>query len=314
MTHGLDHYLREGLQFFLTHPETTQAALFGTVMTVCWCAESATMLADHSRRRGRTMTNALFAACAFPVQVAAAGLCIGVSQWVQAHHVGLWFRLPQATLIRYGVLFVLLDLLDYVYHVSMHQIPLLWRFHSVHHTDDHVDVSTTVREHPGETAIRNGFLAVWILLTGASLEVLAMRQMVETISNIIAHTALPMDGKLMRWLGFVFITPALHRVHHHRHLPYTNSNYGDVFSVWDRLFGTLARLDRQKTAFGLDTFRSSLGRGFLAAFHLPFVSRQPRPAKPAVVLEPPVSRHGQRAKTAERDEQLGFNIEAAGAR
>jgi sterol desaturase/sphingolipid hydroxylase (fatty acid hydroxylase superfamily) len=271
---GLMYHLHEALRGLLIHPEASQAALFGFVIVTCWIAESTTMVVNARRRRARLITNALFAACALPVQIASAAVCIGVSHWVQSLHLGLFAWLPGSAWFRYGTVFVLLDFLDYIYHLSMHRIPLFWRFHAVHHTDDNLDVSTTVREHPGETLIRNGFLALWTVLTGAPLELLALRQAVETISNILSHTSLPLEGFATRWLGMVFITPDLHRVHHHRVLPYTDRNYGDVFSFWDRLFGTLARLDRKHTAFGLDTYHDPIGRGFASVLALPFMSDQ----------------------------------------
>lgn len=150
-------------------------------------------------------------------------------------------------------MFFALDLLDYIYHRAMHYVPLFWRFHLLHHTDLAVDVSTTVREHPGETFIRNCFLMLWVFLTGASIEILVFRQMIETAANIFAHTSLRLPPRLARIVGFLFVTPNFHHAHHHFQMPSTNNNFGDVFSVWDRLFGTFTILSNQKIVFGLDT-------------------------------------------------------------
>jgi sterol desaturase/sphingolipid hydroxylase (fatty acid hydroxylase superfamily) len=153
----------------------------------------------------------------------------------------------------------------------MHQVPVLWRFHLVHHTDEAIDVSTTVREHPGETAARNAFLILWVFLCGASLEVLILRQTVETVSNILAHTTFRLSSRPARVLGWFLITPNLHHVHHHCRCPFTDRNYGDVLSVWDRLFGTFANLALHETEFGLDTHPSRPGaHGFLRALAMPF--------------------------------------------
>ena len=148
---------------------------------------------------------------------------------------------------------MLLDLCDYLYHRIMHHVPTLWRFHLVHHTDQVVDSSTTVREHPGESLVRGSFLVLWTFLLGASFEVLLMRQTAETVSAVLAHSALRLPPRIGRVAGWLFITPNLHHVHHHFELPYTNCNYGGVFSVWDRLFGTFAELSEVDTVFGLDT-------------------------------------------------------------
>ena len=135
----------------------------------------------------------------------------------------------------------------------MHQIPWLWRFHLVHHTDTVMDVSTTLREHPGETLLRNGFLLIGVLACGASFEMLILRQTIQTFSNILSHTSLRLPANIARVLGWLFITPNLHHVHHHFQQPFTNTNYGDTFSIWDRLFGTFAQPSETNSTPGLDT-------------------------------------------------------------
>ena len=112
-----------------------------------------------------------------------------------------------------------------------------------------------------ETLIRNGFLMLWVLLCGASVEILILRQSVETVANIFAHTSLRLRPRPARMLGWLFITPNLHHAHHHFQMPATNCNYGDVFSIWDRLFGTFINLSREETVFGLDTQMGVLGFG-----------------------------------------------------
>ena len=180
-------------------------------------------------------------------------VCLAMSHWATTHDWGMTSLLPASPWVKYGLVFLALDLLDYVYHRTMHFLPGLWRFHLVHHTDQVVDASTTVREHPGETLIRGGFLVLWTFILGASFEVLLLRQAAETVSAILAHSALRLPPRAARLLGTVFITPNLHHVHHHFELPYTDCNYGGVFSFWDRLFGTFAELDEDETIFGLDT-------------------------------------------------------------
>ena len=199
--------------------------------------------------------NALFIAPALSIQIVMTTLCTGLALWVVEHHWGLVYLLPNADnpFIRYGAMFFALDFLDYIYHLAMHQVPGFWRFHLVHHTDEAVDVSTTVREHPGETLIRNIFLMVWVLLTGASVEVLILRQTVETAVNILSHASFRLPARLARILGWLFITPNLHQTHHHFERPATNRNFGDVFSIWGRLFGTFMELAGEDTVFGLDT-------------------------------------------------------------
>ena len=219
--------------------------------------------------------NAMFILTALPIQVGMAVIMLTVSRWTGAHHWGLAYLLPNpsSVWIKYVGMFVLLDFLDYVYHVTVHWIARFWRFHRVHHSDLKVDVSTTVREHPGESVLRMCFLIGFVFFCGASPEVLLLRQTVQTVSNILSHTSLRLPGRFGTICRWVFITPNLHHVHHHYVLPYTNCNYGDVFSIWDRLFGTFKELPREETVFGLDTHMDeSVNASFSGTMKMPFLS------------------------------------------
>jgi sterol desaturase/sphingolipid hydroxylase (fatty acid hydroxylase superfamily) len=101
--------------------------------------------------------------------------------------------------------------------------------------------------------VRIAFLILWVLLCGASLRVLMLRQSVQTLANVSQHTMFRLTGRTARLFGWLFVTPNLHHTHHHFERPGTDCNYGDVFSVWDRLFGTLVHLPKDATVFGLDT-------------------------------------------------------------
>ena len=259
------------LDCLVTHAASVQAALFIAVIVACWMVE-AVVAGVRGRKQHRAGINGLFASVALPVQIGMATFLLMAVSCSSSHQWGLVYWLPghESPWIRYGLMFVVLDLLDWVYHWAMHHIPVFWRFHLVHHTDTDIDASTTVREHPGETLVRNGFLVVWVFLCGASAEVLVLRQTVESVANILAHTSFRLPGRWASVLGAVFITPNLHHVHHHHQRPYTDSNYGDVFSVWDRLFGTLRTLAREDTVFGLDAIAGPRDPPFAVALALPF--------------------------------------------
>jgi sterol desaturase/sphingolipid hydroxylase (fatty acid hydroxylase superfamily) len=264
------------MDLLTSHATLIQALLFGAVITAAWWLEKSWLGSEGGRKGRRTLTNALFVLPALPIQIVLATLCAKLALWGTANGSGMLHLLPchDSAWVKYGAMFVLMDLLDWVYHWTMHRVPALWRFHLVHHTDQAIDVSTTVREHPGETVVRNLFLIVWVALTGASLELLVLRQTVETVSNILAHTTFRLRGRWERVLGWVLVTPNVHHVHHHRVLPYTDRNFGDVFSVWDRLFGTFALLPQAGVAFGLDTHGDPDGDdGFARILAMPFDRR-----------------------------------------
>jgi sterol desaturase/sphingolipid hydroxylase (fatty acid hydroxylase superfamily) len=153
----------------------------------------------------------------------------------------------------------------------MHKVGFLWKFHLVHHSDLQVDVSTTVREHPGETCVRTCFLMLWVFLLGPGIGILMIRQVFQTFFNILSHAAFRLPGKLNNVVGLLFITSNLHHVHHHYQLPYTNCNYGDVLSIWDRLFGTHKQLPQQETNFGIDSHPDAeTNARFISILKMPF--------------------------------------------
>ena len=271
------------IDLLVTNATLTQSVLFGATIILCWVAEKSILDNNPARKNLRARINALFALTALPLQIAMAVLFMALAAWVTDHRWGLLFLLPGSDdpWIKYGLMFVVLDFLDYVYHRAMHHIPCLWRFHLVHHTDQAIDASTTVREHPGETVVRNGFLMLWIATCGASVEILVLRQAVESVANILAHTSFRLSRHPANILGWLLITPNLHHVHHHSAQPYTDSNYGDVFSIWDRLFGTFANLAVEDIEFGLDSHINPLADDtYLRALAMPFDRSQQSPTRP----------------------------------
>jgi len=250
-----------------------ESLLFVATIVICWTAESVYAHTDPQRKRKRARINGSFVIVALPIQIVMSGVCATVASNVTLHQWGLLYLIPshENPILKYGVMFIFLDFLDYAYHYSMHHVPWFWRLHLVHHTDRAMDVSTTVREHPGETFLRNAFLIAWVALSGASLEILLARQAVETLSNILSHSSFRLHTSAARVLGWLLITPNLHHVHHHARLPYTDMNYGDVFSIWDRMFKTLSNLPASATEFGLDThLPKTEDDHFLRGLALPF--------------------------------------------
>ena len=266
--HGpVSHTLNPILDTLFAHPSPIQVTLYGCLIITLWLTEFVRQPHAAPLKWRHTSLNALFILSALPIQIMMVIPCLYLARWTGEHQFGLVYLLPdpERPWIKYGLMFVVLDLLDYVYHRTAHNVRLFWRFHSVHHADLVVDVSTTVREHPGETVTRNSFLIMYVLLCGASVEVLVLRQMAQTVANLCSHTSLLLPTPVARVVGWLFITPNLHRAHHHFMLPTTNRNYGDVFSIWDRLFGTLATVAREDIVFGLHDRMDGAGDARLLA-------------------------------------------------
>lgn len=176
-----------------------------------------------------------------------------------------------------GVL--LSDLLMYAVHRAEHHIFLFWRFHAVHHADTDVDVTTAFRHHPGEFLL-NSFVVMFVLFgLGAPTSLIPIYGLIFLSVSLLQHMNSPMPNRLERLLGFVLVTPGMHRVHHSVLAEHYGANFGAVFSFWDRLFGTYCQLDqtqRGALAFGVPEFTAPHYARVYWAWILPFVlSRNP---------------------------------------
>lgn len=146
----------------------------------------------------------------------------------------------------------ILDLVAYLWHIANHYSKFLWRFHAVHHSDQLLDASTAFRFHLGEILISLilRILVVWIF--GMPLLGVMIFEVWFVLSNTLVHSDINVNVKLERTLGRVFITPAIHRKHHSLELNELNSNFGTIFSFWDRLLRTWRHSSsKEKFAVGL---------------------------------------------------------------
>jgi len=259
---------------FLSHSSgETEALIFSLALLACWNIENIAGLAMNYRKWNHAILNAKFVVTGIFPQFVMGLFFVKTIQWTSSHHFGILYHLPymKYSFILFIASFILLDLGEYIYHVIMHKIKRLWMFHAVHHCDNIVDVSTTLREHPGENIIRNCFTLLWIFLSGTIFWTLLIRQMIQIASNLAVHMNCRLPEKLDAILGFVLITPNLHQVHHHYQQPYTDSNYGDVLSIWDRLFGTFRKVAYEDIVFGVDTHMDTkVNSGYLSLLKLPF--------------------------------------------
>ena len=176
-----------------------------------------------------------------------------------------------------------LDLAGYLGHRLRHRVGVLWAFHRTHHTDMEVDVTTTLRHHPGDVAGIVVISATALVVLGCSPAHFATFGVLTTLFGFWDHLRIELPTRLERWIGLVFQTPGLHRAHHSPHRAQTDSNYGLVFTFWDRLLGTYQPVG-QRGEVGLDTLdlarRQSL-RAMLLEPARPLVKSGPSaPAEP----------------------------------
>ena len=152
-----------------------------------------------------------------------------------------------------------------------HQVPLFWRFHLIHHADNNVDVTTGLRHHPLESVWRGVFFYLGVLFSGAPMFAVLMYQTLLVFITGFTHANISLPGWLDKALSYVLVSPNMHKVHHHWKQPYTDSNYGAVFSIWDRLLGTFMKLDPGQLRYGLDQYYpNEKDEDFIALMKRPF--------------------------------------------
>jgi len=199
-------------------------------------------------------------------------LVVRSSIYVGEHRQGFlyWFVLP--TWLHLLLAMLAIDcVMGYWTHWLEHKVPWMWRCHIVHHADRHVDVTTALRHHPIETVFR--FVGQWlaVVCAGVPLGMLFIYQLVAVFFAQLTHANVQFPRKLDRLLSHVFVTPNMHKVHHHEMQPLTDKNFGNIFSVWDRLFGTFAEVPPDQLRYGIDTLPNEQQHNRLAALlRVPF--------------------------------------------
>lgn len=164
-----------------------------------------------------------------------------------------WDAVPLALSAAAGV--AVLDLCSWTSHLLLHKMEWGWRVHRVHHCDPAVDVTTTFRQHPGETFWRAAWRAGPAALMGLPLPVVALYELLSALNALLEHANVALPERVERALRRLFVTPHLHKWHHSRDAALTDTNYGNILSVWDRLFGTFTgRIGLDGLRYGLDGF------------------------------------------------------------
>ncbi len=179
-------------------------------------------------------------------------LIIKLSDWCASHQFGMvyWFNATVLAAVIIGVL--ALDFSSWLVHWVMHNTALFWRFHIIHHSDTNVDVTTGLRHHPGDSLLRGVFFLLLIFVSGAPMYAVMIYQTLVVLATAFTHANINLPKAVDKALSYFLISPNMHKVHHHWKRPYTDSNYGAVFSIWDRLLGTYSFLDTKELRYGID--------------------------------------------------------------
>ena len=246
--------MAELLNFFDTMPDWHKLAWLLACLFSCILLESLIPLFrfDFHKLKHDAFNIGLFVMNG--IIVAPLAIVLGMAAvWGEANQVGLLYHveLPVWAELLLAILF--LDLIaQYTMHYLLHHVKWMWRLHIVHHADTHVDASSGTRHHPGDLAFRLVAASVAIVLFGIPGVFYIVYRILTPFFGYFTHANIRLPLKLDQMLSYVLVTPDMHKFHHHYQAPWTDSNFGNIFSFWDRLFGTLVYADTNDIRYGLD--------------------------------------------------------------
>lgn len=248
--------MNEIVSYFSTIPSSHRSLILVSGITIFWLIENAFPLFNFTYKKWHHAgINISLTLTTIIINFLLAFVLLIAADWTITNDFGILQWLPEIPLWLYILIgLLLLDLIGaYLVHLIEHKIKFLWRFHIIHHTDTWIDTTTANRHHPGESIIRFAFTTLGVLIVGSPMWMVFLYQTLSVIATQFNHANIALPKKWDSIMSYFIVSPDMHKVHHHYKLPYTDSNYGNIFSVWDRLFGTFKTLPKEEIVYGIDT-------------------------------------------------------------
>ena len=176
----------------------------------------------------------------------------------------------------FALSFLFMDFLVYALHWLSHKITALWRVHAIHHSDEHVTALTGLLHHPLETLISFIFVLFFAVIFGVPVLVLIAYPFIAAMHNAFAHADIALPLWVDRSLRLLIVTPDVHRTHHSVRMKEGNSNFGQIFTIWDRIFGTYIAhpsVSEERLVMGLPPSERPKNFSLASLLVLPFMKR-----------------------------------------
>ncbi len=227
-------------------------------LLIFWIIEGAIPLFRPQYKKGKmrhAAVNFSFTVMHLVIHTFLALVIILLSDWCKSNGFGLVYWTDASIIGTILISFLVLDFFGgWLVHFVQHKTAVLWRFHVVHHADNNVDVTTGLRHHPVESVLRGVFFFAGILVSGAPMFAVMIFQTILVLFVAFTHANINLPRRVDTALSLLFVSPNMHKVHHHWKQPYTDTNYGAVLAIWDRMFGTFKKLDPSRIRYGLDRY------------------------------------------------------------
>lgn len=267
------------IDYFETIPSSHRALILAGGIAFFWIIESIVPFFKFKYNKWQHAgINIFFTLTTIIINFTLAFLLLKAADYVTQNHFGILNWLPKMNLVVYMIVgLLLMDFIGaYLAHYTEHKVKILWRFHLIHHSDTYIDTTSGNRHHPGESVIRFVFTTLGVLIVGSPMWMVFMYQTLSVVATQFTHANICLPKKVDQWMSFLLISPDMHKIHHHYKLPYTDSNYGNIFSVWDRIFGTFSNMERENIVYGIDTHMNPNENNRLASLlKIPFQETRP---------------------------------------
>ena len=252
------------MEYFESIPTAHRSLILVGGLSFFWILEGNFSLFRFEYKKWKhALPNLFFTLTTILINFLLAFLLLNTSDWVVNNEFGVLHMISELPVwLEVFIGLLLLDLIGaYTPHWLEHKLKPLWMIHLVHHSDHHVDTTTANRHHPLESFIRFGFTLLGVFLVGTNIGIIMLYQSISLISTQFTHANIKLPKKIDLYLSYLFVSPDMHKTHHHYRLPYTDANYGNIFSIWDRAFGTYLPFDREKLIYGVDVFYDEEANG-----------------------------------------------------
>ena len=241
-------------------------------LSISWGFEGGFPLVNFNYKKwSHAGVNLIFLACSLAINVLFGIATVGVFHYLAENQLGLLYLIDLPIWVELLIAILFLDFVaQYVVHYLLHRVKWMWKFHMIHHSDTKVDATTGTRHHPGDYVLREVFALLAVILLGMPFAFYVVYKIASIFFTYFSHANVKVPNWIDKPLSLVFITPNMHKFHHHFERPWTDTNFGNIFSFWDRIFGTLVYGDPKKVVYGLDVLDGKLDENVVYQFKVPF--------------------------------------------
>jgi sterol desaturase/sphingolipid hydroxylase (fatty acid hydroxylase superfamily) len=207
------------------------------------------------------------------LQLVFSSAIVGTAVYVQSHKLGVLNMVEIPPWLKVFVTVAFMDFMLYVWHLLNHEMPFLWRFHRVHHSDLNMDVTTATRFHFGELAVSAVIKISIIFFLGASTLAVLVFESLLVLCAQFQHSSLKVPKWFEAIFWILFVPPSMHRIHHSVIIKERNTNYGTIFSLWDRILGTLlSNVNQGNIRIGVGAYQKPDKLNFHQLLAMPFTA------------------------------------------